>query len=373
MNDAYGSSFLVLGRIELQKSNMDAVDLSPARAPWIAPRSPKHKVPAQLPALTSPIGRSRNLDPRSAEPPSAICGSTTMSSTGISVGPAAPTLTMCDVVYGKMTAVQNPSSGFSPARSPAGQLMSWEQRFDSGAMKWKRLGRRRTTAHSQDGNVPARSAGDEAASPQQTPRPLPPPGHQPSSLLQSPQAEPRHETSPADDWPTPNVNESDGGPAPSSEGASTRRAAVEDEAHLADAPSPEGLASTSVCMPRARRAVHVLPDESSGAACMHGARRTLRGGSTSARGPAKGRDPHRVVPSPRAALPSTSLPLALPARTRPPLVHGPMGVGFVDGQGVLRYHRRRDYFADRMEGSDEAEDKDVIWPRSRGGNGALWP
>ena len=64
-----------------------------------------------------------------------------------------------------------------------------------------------------------------------------------------------------------------------------------------------------------------------------------------------------VVPSPES---TTSLRLAntasckswLPALpqsqmcTAPPLEHGPQGVGFIDGQGIFRYRRRRAYNAD---------------------------
>mgnify|MGYP006154408217 CR=1 FL=1 len=55
---------------------------------------------------------------------------------------AESTLTLCDVKTG---ALRQPKleSGFSPARSPAGNLMDWERRFDGGVMTWKRVGRRR--------------------------------------------------------------------------------------------------------------------------------------------------------------------------------------------------------------------------------------
>ena len=198
---------------------------------------------------------------------------------------------------------------FSPLRSPAGRLMDWERRFDDGIMTWKRLSRR-INPKGIDGDVP------------QTPQVI--------------------------HAPRPTTAEGQ-----SSMGYAAGESLQESSAHFVRSTAEAGkMAQAGVRLdpgdPTAQATGSLIPCDPASlsrpySARMASERDTSQLNASSARAFAAA----TIKAEAHGLLLSANLsprPLIAP----PPLEQGPHGVGFIDASGVLRYRRRREYFADEQ-------------------------
>jgi len=214
----------------------------------------------------------------------------------------APSLTLCQMQLGNFRGTKVDSSEFAPARSAAGLLMDWEQRWEDGVMRWKRLGRR----------IPPQQPLAANARGQQ------------GSIVQA-----QH----AGSVPGDSFNEycardtAQGGWEPP---------ALFDAAHM----DPKLAATGSLVAEPSRphnKSKHrdgdagLTPRQKYGGLISSGAHMSSSGLASSLYSISSS---HPLHVSPRKPAP-------------PPLQHTPAGVGYLDNHGVLRYRRRHEYFGDR--------------------------
>ena len=221
----------------------------------------------------------------------------------------APSLSLCEMhlTGSEFSGATVDSSEFAPARSAAGLLMDWEQRWDEGVMRWKRLGRR-------------------------IPPPPQPPGanariHPESGSMQL-EAQQHTGHGLRDDKSKDAAQ------------ASQRPPALLDAEHM----DPKLVATGSLVArlshpqtPKLCTGAGMSPRQNNGG-LVFSSMQTISsfGLSTSSH---RSTSSHPLHLSPRKPAP-------------PPLQHTPKGVGYLDDHGVLRYRRRCEYFGDLPSAQD---------------------